>query len=52
MLIACGLTPHYRQIFEAMKLTDFISLVDDVESARALISADQEQKPSPPVPVG
>jgi anti-sigma B factor antagonist len=32
-LIACGLSEHYREIFEITRLADFISLAAEEESA-------------------
>lgn len=52
MLVACGLTPHYRQIFEVMKLTDFIGLADSREAARAAVAAEFKQQSTPSVWVG
>ena len=34
-VIASGLSDHYRQIFAITRLSDFIQLYDDVESAAA-----------------
>ena len=30
-VVAAGLSPHYRQIFEITRLSDFIELRDDIE---------------------
>ena len=30
---ACGLTPHYREIFEITRLADFLAIDPDEESA-------------------
>jgi anti-sigma B factor antagonist len=38
-VIASGLSDHYRQIFAITRLSDFIQLYDDVESAAAGIGA-------------
>jgi anti-sigma B factor antagonist len=38
-VIASGLSDHYRQIFAITRLSDFIQLYDDVESAAAGIAA-------------
>src|SRR5262245_30485888 len=32
-VIACGLTDHYREIFEITRLADFMTLTDDEEAA-------------------
>ena len=32
-LTACGLSPHYRQIFEITRLADFMTIVDDEEDS-------------------
>ena len=37
--IASGLSDHYRQIFVITRLSDFIQLYDDVESAAAGVGA-------------
>ena len=42
-LIACGLSDHYREIFEITRLADFISLTRDEESALEEASAAVEQ---------
>jgi anti-anti-sigma factor len=34
-VVASGLSDHYRQIFAITRLSDFIQLYDDVESAAA-----------------
>jgi anti-anti-sigma factor len=38
-VIASGLSDHYRQIFAITRLSDFIQLYDDVESAAAGVGA-------------
>jgi anti-anti-sigma factor len=41
-MAACGLTPHYREIFTVTRLADFIELFDSEQSAlRALASPDR-----------
>ena len=38
-LLASGLSDHYREIFQITRLTDFISIFPDVETALASASA-------------
>ncbi len=38
-VVASGLTDHYRQIFAITRLSDFIHLYDDIESAAADVVA-------------
>jgi anti-anti-sigma factor len=38
-VIASGLTDHYRQIFAITRLSDFIQLYDDIDSAAAAVVA-------------
>ena len=39
-VLACGLTPHYTEIFEVTRLADFMDLFDDEDGAiRALSPA-------------
>ena len=35
MVAACGLSDHYREIFEITRLSDFMSIFADEQSARA-----------------
>ena len=42
---ACGLTPHYTHIFEITRLSDFISIYPDVDSAVAESTATEEPQP-------
>jgi anti-sigma B factor antagonist len=37
-MLACGLTPHYTEIFEVTRLADFMDLFDDEDSAIAALS--------------
>lgn len=34
-LLACGLSPHYVEIFKITRLADFLSVFDDVDTALA-----------------
>jgi anti-anti-sigma factor len=52
MLLACGLPPHYQQIFEVMKLTDFISLAENRSAAANAVAAELRSKPAPAFPPG
>jgi anti-anti-sigma factor len=38
-MMAIGLSDHYRQIFEITRLSDFIAIFDDEESALASVTA-------------
>jgi anti-anti-sigma factor len=38
-VVASGLSEHYRQIFAITRLSDFIQLYDDVDSAAAGVGA-------------
>lgn len=40
-LLACGLTDHYREIFEITRLSEFITVCTDQESALAEAAADR-----------
>jgi anti-sigma B factor antagonist len=44
-VIACGLSDHYREIFEITRLADFISLAEDEETAveRALAGVERSR---------
>jgi anti-anti-sigma factor len=42
-VIACGLSDHYREIFEITRLADFISVATDEEDAVKEASARVEQ---------
>lgn len=46
MLVACGLTPHFRQIFEVMKLTDFISVAENCSAAAEAVAAELRAQPA------
>ena len=37
-MLACGLTPHYTEIFQVTRLADFMDLFDDEDSAIAALS--------------
>ena len=39
VVVASGLSDHYRQIFAITRLSDFIQLYDDVDSAAAGVGA-------------
>jgi len=41
---ACGLTPHYTHIFEITRLSDFISIYPDVDSAVAGTTTAEEKQ--------
>lgn len=32
-ILACGLTDHYREIFEITRISDFVTIVDDEQAA-------------------
>jgi anti-sigma B factor antagonist len=34
-ILACGLTPHYKEIFEITRISDFVTIVDDEQQALA-----------------
>lgn len=37
-LMTCGLSEHYREIFQITRLSDFMDILPDEESARASLS--------------
>ena len=37
-MMACGLTPHYTEIFQVTRLADFMDLFDDEDGAIAALS--------------
>jgi anti-sigma B factor antagonist len=38
-LVACGLSPHYHEIFDITRLSDFIELFPDLDRAVSQLSA-------------
>jgi anti-sigma B factor antagonist len=38
-VIACGLSPHYREIFDITRLSDFIELYPDLDGAISRLAA-------------
>ena len=34
-IVACGLTDHYKEIFEITRISDFVTIVDDEQAALA-----------------
>ena len=48
-MLAAGLTPHYQHIFDITRLSDFITIVDPVDSRRtAMKTATVTVRPVPP----
>jgi anti-sigma B factor antagonist len=43
-ILSCGLSDHYREIFEITRLADFMQLYDDEESAVAEAPAAEERR--------
>ncbi|MEJ2208502.1 MAG: STAS domain-containing protein [Anaerolineae bacterium] len=43
-LLACGLSDHYREIFEITRLSEFITVCADQESALAQVAAPGRQR--------
>jgi len=37
---ACGLSPHYAEIFQLTRLSDYMRIFDDAASATAMASSD------------
>ena len=34
-MLACGLSDHYKEIFEITRIADFVTIVDDEQAALA-----------------
>jgi anti-anti-sigma factor len=46
-LLACGLSDHYAEIFEITRLSDYIPVYDNAETAIAEVQAHHATEPDP-----
>jgi anti-anti-sigma factor len=42
-VVACGLSPHYREIFDITRLSDFIELFPDLDQAVSQLTSQAAQ---------